>query len=212
MGCAKLRPKEVGKRDILAAKFELETQDVLHLKKLYKRIYEWVIDEGFESSYGDKYPEILYLDRAFSDGSGEHHIWWRATLTPKKNSYYRYFLKIDYQTLNGSKTEVMHKGQKFKANKVNVILRIEAWLQLDYKNNWQDNAILRHFEQWFRERFFLDKMYSYKRDLYRTVYKLNSAIKQYLQFKSPYDWGQAFHAEKGIYHSRENLVGFEKDK
>jgi hypothetical protein len=210
MGCAKLRPNEVGVRDILAAKFELEHEDVLHLKNLYKRIYEWLKEENFTSCYNDDYPEILYLDRAFSDGTGEHHIWWRSIHTPKGNRYYRYFLKIDYQTLRVNKVEIMHRGQKFKTNKVDVILRIEAWLQLDYKNEWNDNAVLRYFERWFRERVFLEKMYSYKRDLYRTAYKLNSAIKQYLQFKSPYDWGQPFHAEKGTFHNNENLVGLEK--
>ena len=196
MAFAKLRPGDP--RDILAAKFEIENEEVFHLKNLYKLIYEWLKDEGFESDTGDDKPETLYLDRTKASGDKEHYIWWRCAQAPRNNKYYRYFLKIDWQTLNMKKIEIMHKGQKFGTNKGDVILRIEAWLQLDYDEDWKKGAFLRFFDNWFRKRFYLENVKSYRDDLYMTAYRLNNTVKQYLQLKMPVDWGKPFHPPKGV--------------
>ncbi|MBN2052485.1 hypothetical protein JW756_03200 [Candidatus Woesearchaeota archaeon] len=197
MGVAKLRPGDP--RDILATKFEIENEEVFHLKNLYKLVHEWLVDEGFESADGDadKF-ETLYLDRMKESGEKEHHIWWRTVQTPRGNNYYRYFLKIDWQTLYMKKIEIMHKGQKFSTNKGDVILRVEAWLQLDYDDKWKDSKFLSFFERWFRERFYLDKIKSYRQDLYLTAFRLHTVVKQYLQLKAPVDWGKPFHPVKGL--------------
>lgn len=193
-----LRPGD--DRDILASKIEIENEETFHLKNLYKLIWEWLGDEGFVAIDGppDDKIEALYLDRTFADGSKEHRIWWRGFQVPRNNSYYRYFLKIDWVVLNMKKIEIMHKGQKFSTNKADVVLFIEAWLQLDYQNKWQKNPILKIFDTWFRQRFYLDKIKSYKHDLYLTSFRLHNTIKQYLQLKSPVDWGKPFHPERGV--------------
>jgi hypothetical protein len=197
-GVAKLRPGN--SLDKPVAKFEIEHEEVFHMKNLYKRIHEWLEDEGFVSTdAGDDKIETLYWERGFPDGSAvEHHIWWRAVNVPKSNKYYRYFLKINYQTLKMKKIEIMHKGQKFSTNKGDVILRIESWLQLDYNDNWKKTSITRRFERWFTERFYKENIESYKRDLYRLSYRLHTAIKQYLELKMTDDWGRPFHPERGV--------------
>jgi len=197
MGAAKLRPGD--ERDILATKFEIENEEVFHLKNLYKLVHEWLGDEGFNAvdTPDDKF-ETLYMDVTKASGDKEHHIWWRTVMVPRNNNYYRYFLKIDWQTLNVKKIEIMHKGQKFSTNKADVIIRVEAWLQLDYNDKWKDSAILRFFDKWFRRRFYLEKVQSYRDDLYATAFRLHTTIKQYLQLKAPVDWGRPFHPEKGV--------------
>jgi hypothetical protein len=198
MGALKLRPGD--DRDILATKFEIENEEVFHLKNLYKLIYEWLDEEGFKAVDGkaDDKIESLYRDTTTGDGAKEHLIWWRSVQVPRDNNYYRYFLKIDWQTLYIKSIEIMHKGQKFKTNKGDVIIRIEAWLQLDYRDKWKNHPFLRIFDRWFRERFYLEKIKSYKHDLYLTTFRLHQTIKQYLQLKAPVDWGRPFHPEKGV--------------
>lgn len=201
MEVAKLRPGDG--RDILATRFEIEHEDVFHLKNLYKLVHEWLEDEDFISidtiSEGDNDKvETLYLDRINMSGEKEHFIWWRTVQVPRGNSYYRYFLKIDWQTLYMKNIEIMHKGHKFKTNKGDVILRIEAWLQLDYQDKWRKNPFLNIFEKWFRERFYLDSIKKYRDDLYLTAFRLHNTIKQYLELKAPTDWGKPFHPEKGV--------------
>lgn len=197
MAVAKLRPNDP--RDILATKFEIEHEDVFHLKNLYKLVYDWLIDEGFLAADGaDAVPETLYLDRTLSTGEKEHHIWWRAVDIPRGNSYYRYFLKIDWQTLYMKKIEIMHQGQKFKTNKGDVIFRVEAWLQLDYQDKWQKSRFLNIFDKWFRERFYLETIKTYRDDLYKIAFRLHQTVKQYLELKAPVDWGRPFHPPRGV--------------
>ncbi|MBN1792254.1 hypothetical protein JW826_01060 [Candidatus Woesearchaeota archaeon] len=201
MGDFPVRLRPGNERDILACEFEIEHEDVLHLKNMYKRIYDWLVDEGYTAADGpDQIYETLYWERTKPTGAQEHHIWWRAFLTPRDNRYYRYFLKIDYQTLNSKKMEVMRHGQKFGTNKVDLILRIQAWLQLDYNDEWQKSFILSRFDKWFRTRFYLDNIYKYKKDLYKDTYRLHTMIKQYLKLTSiAADWGRPFHhPEKGV--------------
>ncbi|MBN2142079.1 hypothetical protein JW711_01995 [Candidatus Woesearchaeota archaeon] len=192
-----LRPGD--DRDILACKFEIEHEDVFHLKNLYKRIYDWMVEEGWAATDGgDKNYETLYWERERPGGIKEHHIWWRAWMTPQGNSYYRYFLKLDYQTLVMKKSEVMSQGMKFSTNKGDVIIRIEAWLQLDYQNKW-GKSFLGRWDQWFRKRYYLDNVLKYKQDLYSDIYRLHTMIKQYLQLKPiKADWGRPFHPTRGV--------------
>ncbi|MBW2991462.1 hypothetical protein KY348_07220 [Candidatus Woesearchaeota archaeon] len=197
MAIAMLRPGD--ERDILATKFEVEHEDVFHLKNLYKLVHEWLEDEDFVAvDTGDDKCESLYLDRTKPNGEKEHWVWWRTIQVPRGNNYYRYFLKIDWQTLYMKKIEIMHKGHKFKTNKGDVIVRIEAWLQLDYQGKWQKNPLLRIFDKWFRERFYLDSIKKYRQDLYSTAFRLHQTIKQYLELKAPADWGRPFHPVRGV--------------
>ena len=197
MPTEKLRPGD--ERDILATRFEIEHEDVFHLKNLYKLVHEWLGDEDFLSvDTNDDKCESLYLDRTKDTNEKEHHVWWRCIQIPRGNSYYRYFLKIDWQTLYMKTIEIMHQGQKFKTNKGDVIIRIEAWLQLDYQDKWRKNPILRIFDRWFRERFYLEEIKKYRHDLYLNTFRLHQTIKQYLQLKAPVDWGRPFHPARGV--------------
>jgi hypothetical protein len=190
-------------RDIPYGQFEIEYEDVFHMKLLYKRLYEFLVDEGWkaaDSDGADTNFETLYWERSNSAGDAkDSHIWWRCFRIPEGNPYYRYFLKVDIQTLQIRKVEVMHKGQKFATNKGDVIIRVAGYLQLDYKNEWQNSSLLKPFDNWFRERIYHKEVEDYKKDLYKAVYRVNTFVKQYLQLKnSTTDWGRAFHPEKGI--------------
>jgi len=184
-------------RDVLVAKFEVEFEETFHFKNLYKLIKEWLDVEQFEDIDGGQ-PEHLYFERVTATGSKEYHIWWRTMLIPYKNSYYRYFLKIDYQGLNMKSSEVMQQGMKFKTDKGDLIIRVDAWLQLDYNNQWKDHPILKHFDSWYRRRIYKNKIELLKVDFYKIAYRLNNTIKQYLKLKTSYDMPKPFHPEKGV--------------
>ena len=184
-------------RDILVAKFEIEYEETFHFKNLYKLIYEWLGVEGYRAADGGE-PEYLYFERVNMNGTKEYHIWWRAVKVPKDNTYYRYFLKIDYQVLNMKSAEVMHQGQKLKTDKGDLIMRVDAWLQLDYKNKWKDHFLLKIIDPWFRKRIYKNKIELLKVDFYKAAYRLNNTIKQYLRLKTSYDMPRPFHPIKGI--------------
>lgn len=191
------------KYDFLVARLEIENEETFHLKNLYKMIHDWLIEEGFKTIYydidpADENPEIFYLERILGTGAKEHRIWWRCIKTPGKSKYYRYFMRINFLTLNMKSIEVMHQGHKMKTDRGDCVITIEAWLQLDYNKEWRDHSFLKHFDNYFRRRVYKAQVESYKIDLYKASYRLQNVIKQYLKLKTLYEMPKPFHPEKGL--------------
>lgn len=191
-----LRPGDP--RDILVAKFEIENEEVFHFKNLYKLIYEWLEEEGYKTIDEAGEIESLYLEMLDQEGNKQHHIWWRTQMIPEDNRYYRYFLKIDFQTLNMKSIEIMEQGHKMSTNKGDVIFRVEGWLQLDYRNEWQNHWFLKHWDKLYRERIYKNQIETYRADFYSTVYRLQQTVKQYLKLKTPFPRARLFRPEKGL--------------
>jgi hypothetical protein len=185
-------------RDIQAAKYEVEYENIYHLKNLYWLMYEWFGIEGFKSLDGDSYIETLYWQRVKPEGATEHHVWWRTVKVPQGSSYYRYFIKVDIQTLNMNKGEMMRSGKKFNVNNGDVIVRVESYLQLDYQNQWQTHWLLKNFDSWYRKRFMKKHAEDLKQELYKITYRLQSAIKQYLELHTKFDLPKPFHPNKAL--------------
>jgi hypothetical protein len=194
--------------DILVDYVELENEDTFHMKNLYKLIHDWLIEEGFRAMYSDpdkfyndpddSNPEIFYLERILGSGVKEHRIWWRCLRYPGNSSYFRYFLKIDFMTLNMKSIEVMHQGHKMKTDRGDCVIKIWAYLQLDYNKKFRNNNLLMKFDKMFRNRIYKAQIESYKVDLYKTTYRLQNVIKQYLKLKTLYEMPKPFHPEKGL--------------
>ncbi len=195
---------EVGAKDILVAKIQIENEDTFHLKNLYKLIHDWMDEEGFLDLYGERHPdgtpEIFYLERIGSSGSREHRIRWRYLKTPRDSTYYRYFIKIDFLSINMKSIEVMHQGYKMKTDRGDLVIDVEAWLQLDYANSWDKNSFLKNkfIQRLFRNRIYKERVESQKVDLYKFTYRLQNIIKQYLKLKTLYEMPKPFHPEKGL--------------
>jgi hypothetical protein len=195
---------EDGMRDIKVASITVQNEDTFHLKNMYKLIHDWLDEEGFKDIYGsrgeDAVPEIFYFERTMPNGGKEHRIRWRCIMNPKNSAYYRYFLKIDFLTINMRSIEVMHQGYKMKTDRGDMSIKIEAWLQLDYNDEWKDNSFLKRkfIQNLFRNRIYKEQVESHKVDLYKITYRLQNMIKQYLKLKTLYEMPKPFHPEKGL--------------
>ena len=186
-------------RDILAAAFEVENEQTFHLKELYKYMHRFLCyDEHFKSFNDDDKPEIFYFERQKPDGAREHHIWWRFYMTPNKSKYYRWLLKFDFQTLYMGKKEVIKNGQKFKLDSGDVIIRIQGYLQLDYKNQWKKHWFLKNWDHYFRKRIYKPTIDYQKQELYKRVYKIQNKVKQYLQLALPEKIPSPYWPKKGM--------------
>jgi len=183
--------------NILVSYVEIENEETFHMKNLYKMIHDWLPEEGFVSIYDDDNPEVFYLERILGTGAKEHRIWWRCLRTPGKSGYYRYFLKIDFMTLNMKSIEVMHQGHKMKTDRGDCIIRIWAYLQLDYDRKWRE-GLLKRLDPLFRHRIYKAQIEAYRVDLYKTIYRLQNVIKQYLKLKTVYEMPKPFQPEKGL--------------
>jgi hypothetical protein len=194
---AKFDPTDTA-HNLYVGEFEIEHEDIYHLKNLYKLVYDWFQIYDFVSLENDDKPETLYLQRVLQDGKLEHHIWWRFHKVPNKNDYFKYFIKFDYQTLNMGKTDITARGQKISTNKGDVIIRCKAYLMLDYKHQWRRHPILKHIHNWYIKRIYKKQIDYLKTDLWVTLYKLQDVIKQYMKLKNPYELTKPFHPELGI--------------
>lgn len=191
--------------DIKVASLEIENEETFHLKNLYKLIHDWLVEEGFKDIYGsDDNVEIFYLEKILGTGAKEHRIWWRAYKIPNNSHYYRYFMRINFLTINMKSIEVMHQGHKMKTDRGDLIINIDSYLQLDYNRNWRGPAgakkkpFIMRFDPLFRRRVYKAQIEAYKIDLYKTTYRLQGVIKQYLKLKTLYEMPKPFHPEKGL--------------
>ena len=187
-------------KDILAAKWEIENDSTFQIKQFYKILNEWFLEEGWDDQRvpGNKNFEYLYFERTLQNGGQEHHIWWRLQQNIYGNRYFRYVMNFDFQTLYMEKTEVMHKGHKFKTMKGDLILRCESYVQCDYMNEWENHWLLKHFDRVFRKRIMKKEINMYKKDLYNTTYRLQQFCKHFLKLKNPFDMPESFHPQSGI--------------
>lgn len=168
------------------ASFEIEHEDVLHLKNLYKLVHNWLKTFKFVAvDTNDDKIETLYFEKTLGNGNKEHHVWWRAHHIPNGSQYFKYYLKFDFQTLNMGKKETVYKGQKLKSNMGDVIMRCTTYLMIDYQKLWRNHPILKHLYRYFLIYVYKDQVEYFKTDLWIKTYKLHDVIKQYLNLKTP---------------------------
>jgi len=186
-------------RDILAAKWEIEFEETFHFKQLYKQLYQWLEEQGWSDPAGGKTWEYYYFERTLPSGHQEHRIWWRVARHPSNSSsdYVRYAMKIDFQTISMAKSETVFEGNKYKTYKGDVIVRCEAWLQLDYNNKWRDHPFLKYIDKFFRERIYKKQRETFKLDLYRKSYEFNREVKRFLDIKTPVKEGEYYRSKRG---------------
>jgi hypothetical protein len=181
----KLR-KDDPERDILVVKFELEREDIMKFKPLYEATYTWLQDEGFAhpNTKDDKIEE-MYWERWTPSGAKEQHIWWRADKNP--NQYVRYFLMINWQTLNVTKAEVAYKNKKVNAEKIDLIIRVEFWLQWDYKDLFK-NSLAWQFRKIFFNKLYAQELEDHKNQLRETATKLHRLMRTYFEMTMEGDY------------------------
>lgn len=180
------------------AEYEIEMEDVFSWKDLYKEVFRWLQEEGFKHLDGTEYVEDLYWERHNSNGNIDYHIWWRVIRNDYKNPFFQHFLKINFQGINMGKTEVMVDGHKMKSNQGDGIIRVKAVLIMDPDKKLREHPIMKNFIWWFMNRVYQKRIKEQKDDLYKTAYRLQVRVKQYLGLKHVYEPAKLFHHVKGV--------------
>lgn len=170
-------------RDIKVLDYELEKEDVLKLKPIYEAFHTFLIEEGYEHPVGnDEKIEDLYWERWVPSGAKEQHIWWRV----KKdiNDYVRYYFQIDWQTLNATKAEVAYKGRKVGGlEKTDVIIRVKAYLQWDYKDKFQKSMVWK-FKKAFFNKMYNEEIKKHKQEIERFAERMSKFLKTYFEMST----------------------------
>ena len=152
------RPFELHKPWVVRS-YSLNFKHVFSMEYLYKRLHEWLIEEGYteDSSgpHGDKWMEHLYLERVDGRGAKQIWIWWR-TDKEYSNKFFKFYLNVDFHALNLSTDEIVVEGTKVKTNKGEVEVFVTAKMELDPANEWDKNFILK--SKWL-QKFYLNSLY-----------------------------------------------------
>ena len=93
----------------------------------------------------------------------------------------------------------MHEGQKYKVNWGEIELTFTAWVDLDYKGEWEKSSILKHFDNLFRKRIYHSNINIHKKELREEIYELQGFVKDYLELKGFLSPFEDFHPRKGVW-------------
>lgn len=148
----------------------------------------WCVEEGWtskngrwEDPYGDDKCETMFYDNR-SKGNRKLWIWWRLQ-KPTGNSYYQYFMNINFMFLGWRDVETMHEGTKYKAQYGELTILIRPWIEYDYKDQWAKHSILKYFNNLFQKRVYKEDMLKREDMLLQDAYRLQSTIKNFLNQK-----------------------------
>ncbi|MBW2971595.1 hypothetical protein KY359_01035 [Candidatus Woesearchaeota archaeon] len=197
------RPFELHKPWVVRL-FSLNYKHIFSFEFLYKRLHEWLVEEGYcedsSGSRGDKWIEKLYLERVSSNGAKQIWVWWRMDKT-YANDFFKFYLDVDFHGLNLKSEQIVVDGTKVDTNKGEVEVFITAKMELDPKNEWEKNFILKNpwLQNFYLNRIYKDRIEEVENELVRDAARLLGATKQYMQLESwlPEYAGPPFHVAKG---------------
>lgn len=173
--------------------FVIDYEDVFNLQNLYEMGRQWFEENEFTSTDTDDGEiETLYHHKVNEGGSVEHRIWWRATRSPD-NPYFKYFLKVDFRTINMSTVQVNQGGEQVEANKGDVIISVSAYLLLDANGQWQNSTFGRWFHDYFRKRMYRKRIEDQRLILWQLAKDFQGELKQFLELKHPQPRQEQFH-------------------
>ena len=124
---------------------------VFHFKYLYMAAYDWVCENGWKSYEGDDKVESMYAEEHQPGPVRKVWIWWRMQKTPD-NSYFRYFLNIEFLGFGVTNVEIVKDGKKIQCQKGELNILIKPWIEADYGDKWEKSALLKHFTTLYQER------------------------------------------------------------
>jgi hypothetical protein len=169
-------------RDIQITNWELEKEDVMKFKPLYESLYYFMKEEGFvHPQLGDDVPEDLYWERWTPSGAKEQHIWWR--MVKVINPFIRYFLHLQFQTLNVTKAEVAYKNRKVSGEKIDLIVRGQLYIQYDYDDKMK-NSIAWQFRTKFFNRIYARELEDHKELVRQFNGRLTRLIRTYMDMQT----------------------------
>ena len=179
--------------DCASVKYE----DVFNMKELYKATRDWLIANEYTTAKGSEKMEKFYLEKHTPNGARELWIWWRNARSPHESKYFKYHMNVDYHVLNMKDVEIMHQGQKLKANKGEVEVIINCWLETEAEFEVK-KSIFAFIAERFNKRIYKKQIEEHKRDIKEDLDKLQNFIKQFLELKSFLQKTEIFYPARGL--------------
>lgn len=194
-------PYELGK-EITVKTGNLTYKHIFSMKYLYKRMHEWLVDEGYGP---EKWKEKLYLERHNATGMKEIWVFWRTNKAYQEhqgsNSFFKFVMNVDFHALNLANHEVVIDGSKVKTHKGEITISVTSKLVIDPDNTWANSFIMKneYLQNWFINRIYKSRIEAVENELVSDTARFLGAVKQYFQLESwhPEYADKPFHPAKG---------------
>lgn len=180
----------------------IKYEDVFNMKELYKAVRDWLISNDYVTAKSSENMEKFYLEKLAPSGTKEIWVWWRTSKSPHDSKYFRYNINIDIHVLGMKDVEIMHQGQKLKANKGEVEIMINCFLELEAEFEFSKSFLGLLGGKWltnvFRKRVYKKQVDAHKGDLKDDLVKLQAFIKEFLELKSFLPKSEQFYPARGL--------------
>jgi len=180
----------------------IKYEDVFNLKELYKAVRDWLISNDYVTAKSSENMEKFYLEKLSPSGVKEIWVWWRTARAPHGSKYFKYHMNVDFHVLGLKDIEVMHQGQKIKANKGEVEVMINCFLELEAEFEFRKSFIGMIggslLANRFRKRMYKKQVDAHKPDLKEDMVKLQAFIKEFLELKSFLPKSEQFYPARGL--------------
>ena len=153
---------------------------VFHYKYLYMSAYDWICENGWVSYTGDNKVERLYAEEHLPGPIRKIWIWWRMQ-KDAGNSYYRYFMNVNWLGFGVSNVEIVKDGKKIKCQKGEINVIIKPWIELDWKDGWKNHPILKNFNDLYQKRIIKEDIYKRQNGLLEEAYRFHGMLKKTLE-------------------------------
>ena len=160
-------------------------KDVFHLGRIIEIMHEYCVDEGWGDRNDSKFPEKMYIERISTSGAKELWIRWRLNKKGNDSELFRWDLDLDLHVIPPlTEVEVMIKGQKFKMNKGEFELKINAFLIIDPGNKWKKHWLLGRFKDLIIKRLYRKQLEWQRTSLYQESYRFQEAMKTHFKLET----------------------------
>jgi hypothetical protein len=186
-------PAEDAKWDesnLLVYSTQIKQSRVIHLENVYRYMWHWLTEEGWNSPHAGspKWIEDFYGEYRDQQDHKEIRWWWR---TQKYNSgiaggphpFFRYKMYIDVLTTNMKRVEIMYKGKKIKPYAGEIIIWVNAIMEIDYNKWFRKNSGFKLgeiLEEFFLRMIYKDRMREQEIELRRIGERFVEDIKFYI--------------------------------
>ena len=178
---------------IALPQLEIVYKELFVLLSFYRFMHKWFMENEYGDSGGnvalEDSGEILYMVKSgthFNPNERELRFWWRAVKhgVPRGtagSSFYTHHIDLDFWAFNMVDREIMREGKKEKVQHAEVRILIKPYIEV---GDLTKTPILKYFDYWFRTRLIKKNLEENRKILYQDAYRLQGAIKRYLELKT----------------------------
>lgn len=184
--------KVFGDANMLSIKYN----DVFSMKELYNFVRDWLLEKGYGDEKSERWMEEYYYENISQLSGKEMFIAWR-TQKKSDSKYVKYHLHIDYRVLAMKDVETTYKGKKVKAQKGEVEIIINPFMEYDYEGEFAKNSLTKPIMKFFEKRVYKSNLEEVKKVFIDDIKELQEKIKNFLEMPNNIEY-EPFRPRRGL--------------